>query len=482
VEQALRTLIVDDSPTDRQTLTYLLARKLGCQVATANHGLEGLDKLSRQRFDAVFLDIVMPFMNGLEVLQAIRSCPEICNLPVVVISGESDPKTVRALVQLKIFDYVLKPYNTETVVKRFSRSLPKLRMAACVSPAAELSGAEPEGKTTVLIADEDANFRHFFVTTLGAQVYVIEAANGAQAVAAALRYVPSFVFAGSKLGTYGRDPMVGKLRSLNGLGRMRVYALVQDAESPLGTGLYDGVVARSFVPEIFLDSIKRVLPSGFDVARRMPILAEQLKPALVSATEQVFGMMMSAEVAVAEQPEPLEPSVPAISAAVDLVSYTEERRIRIALSCSRERAVAIASRMLGEEPPADSGDLVTSSLGEVMNIIGGRLRNTLGEQGREFFSDLPLVLQESPRGIAGAHASVMGFEADGGLRFSISLFVESCSKSRVPKISLRRGCVLAQTVDVKGLGRFTKGLRLDADTAAKLQTYGPREIEIFSGM
>jgi hypothetical protein len=117
-----------------------------------------------------------------------------------------------------------------------------------------------------------------------------------------------------------------------------------------------------------------------------------------------------------------------------------------------------------------------------MNIIGGRLRNTLGEQGREFFSDLPLVLQESPRGIAGAHASVMGFEADGGLRFSISLFVESCSKSRVPKISLRRGCVLAQTVDVKGLGRFTKGLRLDADTAAKLQTYGPREIEIFSGM
>jgi CheY-like chemotaxis protein len=52
-------------------------------MRTANDGLEGLDKLSRRRFDAIFLDVVMSFMNGLEVLQAIRSCPEICSLPKV---------------------------------------------------------------------------------------------------------------------------------------------------------------------------------------------------------------------------------------------------------------------------------------------------------------------------------------------------------------------------------------------------------------
>jgi CheY-like chemotaxis protein/CheY-specific phosphatase CheX len=482
--QALRTLIIDDSPTDRQTLTYLLTRKLGCEVETASDGLEALDKLSRQRFDVAFLDFLMPFMSGLEVLQAIRSCPETCNLPVVVISGQSDPKTVRALVQLKIFDYVLKPYNTETVVKRFSRSLPKLRLAACVSPAVGPPGwesGEQEGKTSVLIADEDANFRHFFVATLGSQVHVIEAANGAQAAAAALGHNPSFVFAGSKLGTYGRDAMVAKLRSLNGLGRMRIYALIQDGEIPLTTGLYDGAVVRSFVPEIFLDSLKSALPSGFVPGKRVPVLAEQLKPALVSATEQVFGMMMSAEVAVVDHAAPPEPPAPAIVAAVDLISYAEERRISVALSCTRECAITIASRMLGEELPADSEDLVTSSLAEVMNIIAGRLKNTLGEQGRDFFSALPQVTQAA-RGGAEAHASVLEFEAERDLRFFIALFVEICSKSRVSKVNLREGLVLAQTVDVKGLGRLAKGLRLDGETAAKLNVYGPREVEVFSGI
>jgi hypothetical protein len=193
-------------------------------------------------------------------------------------------------------------------------------------------------------------------------------------------------------------------------------------------------------------------------------------------------MMMATEVTVLDRPEPLDPSVAAIDAAVDLVSYGEERQVRIALSCTRDCAIAIASRMLGEELPADSDDLVRSSLGEVMNIISGRLRNTLGEQGREFLGGLPLVSQESAGAGAGTRASATGFEANAGLRFSISLLVESCSKSRLRKMNLRPGCVLAQTLDVRGLGRFAKGLRLDADTAARLKAYGPQEIEVFTGV
>ena len=95
-----KALIIDDSPTDAQTLSYLLSKRLQTRVEIANDGLEGLDKLATGHFDLAFLDIQMPVMNGVEVLREIRASPNTAELPVIVISSNSDAQTVRSLLEL----------------------------------------------------------------------------------------------------------------------------------------------------------------------------------------------------------------------------------------------------------------------------------------------------------------------------------------------------------------------------------------------
>jgi len=63
-DQKFRVLIIEDSPTDQKALTFLLTKRLNCEVETALDGVEGLNKLSDQRYSVVFLDMLMPKMNG----------------------------------------------------------------------------------------------------------------------------------------------------------------------------------------------------------------------------------------------------------------------------------------------------------------------------------------------------------------------------------------------------------------------------------
>lgn len=134
-ESLLKALVIDDSPTDARILSNLLSKRLQTQVEIAKDGLEGLDKLSAGHFDLAFLDLQMPRMTGVEVLRKIRESPSTAEMPVIVITGSNDAETVRSLLGFKIFDYVIKPYNAELIVKRFTEKLEPLRSRAAPSGA-----------------------------------------------------------------------------------------------------------------------------------------------------------------------------------------------------------------------------------------------------------------------------------------------------------------------------------------------------------
>jgi two-component system chemotaxis response regulator CheY len=132
----LKALVIDDSPTDARILSNLLSERLQTEVEIAKDGLEGLEKLCAGHFDLAFLDLQMPRMTGMEVLRKIRGTPSTADLPVIVITSNNDAQTVRSLLEFKIFDYVIKPYNTALVVKRFTEKLVPLRSCA-VPPGAD---------------------------------------------------------------------------------------------------------------------------------------------------------------------------------------------------------------------------------------------------------------------------------------------------------------------------------------------------------
>jgi signal transduction histidine kinase len=117
-----RVLVVDDDPGSMMLLRRTLGKE--CEVTTASNGQDALDILqSGQAFDAVLLDIMMPGMNGLEVLKAIRDSEALADLPVVLISGRHESEDVVEGLQLGANDYISKPVNIPVLRARIHTQL-----------------------------------------------------------------------------------------------------------------------------------------------------------------------------------------------------------------------------------------------------------------------------------------------------------------------------------------------------------------------
>lgn len=140
----VRALVVDDQPNVRLLLSRILRKKIGCTVSEATNGIEALDLLGRQRFDLVVLDVLMPMMDGIETLEAMRRTPSLRNLPVIVLSAVRDEGKVRQLVRHGISGYLAKPLRPLDVADRIEEIIARIT-AANGQPSRSLSAVPPEG-------------------------------------------------------------------------------------------------------------------------------------------------------------------------------------------------------------------------------------------------------------------------------------------------------------------------------------------------
>jgi DNA-binding NtrC family response regulator len=116
----VRFLIVDDEPVVRQAFTRILSGD-HCTVETAADGPQALARMQQQPFDVVLLDLKMPGMDGMTVLQTIKS-----NWPdseVIVITGFAALDSAKASVMAGAFDYLPKPVGPEEVIKATNGAL-----------------------------------------------------------------------------------------------------------------------------------------------------------------------------------------------------------------------------------------------------------------------------------------------------------------------------------------------------------------------
>lgn len=112
-------LVIDDQPIVAGALAESL-QSAGNEVILAGGGEEGLTILEKVRPDAVFLDLVMPGMDGLEVLRRIRELD--ARLPVIILSGWVNAETVERARQLGVSDVLSKPEALKNAVEALSRS------------------------------------------------------------------------------------------------------------------------------------------------------------------------------------------------------------------------------------------------------------------------------------------------------------------------------------------------------------------------
>ncbi len=120
-------LVVDDNRMNRIKLSRSLEVQ-GHAVSLAEDGQRALDLLSTQAFDVVLLDIIMPGMDGYEVLERIKADPALRHLPVIVISALDDMDSVVRCIEMGAVDYLPKPFNPVLLQARLNASLQKKRL------------------------------------------------------------------------------------------------------------------------------------------------------------------------------------------------------------------------------------------------------------------------------------------------------------------------------------------------------------------
>ena len=117
-----RLLVVDDNEVNLDVLGRRLERK-GCLVTTALDGPTALELLEQQPFDAVVLDLQMPGMSGLEVLEAIREKRSQLAMPVIMATAQTDPEMMVSALEAGANDYVTKPIDVDVLYARLRAQL-----------------------------------------------------------------------------------------------------------------------------------------------------------------------------------------------------------------------------------------------------------------------------------------------------------------------------------------------------------------------
>ena len=111
-----RILIVDDAFMNRELLKEMLKEKY--DILEAENGIQAMDILEKEHIDGVLLDLVMPEMNGFEVLEEMTKRKLMAKVPVIIISGETSTENENKCFEYGVFDFIGRPFKMSVVQRR----------------------------------------------------------------------------------------------------------------------------------------------------------------------------------------------------------------------------------------------------------------------------------------------------------------------------------------------------------------------------
>jgi twitching motility two-component system response regulator PilH len=115
-------LIVDDSPTEVHVIRRVLESH-GFQTATAGDGAEGIRMAKQMKPDLIFMDIVMPGVNGYQATRTLAADPDTSRIPVIMVTSKAQPTDRVWGMRQGAYDYLVKPVSAEMLVEKAQAAL-----------------------------------------------------------------------------------------------------------------------------------------------------------------------------------------------------------------------------------------------------------------------------------------------------------------------------------------------------------------------
>jgi CheY-like chemotaxis protein len=145
-----RILIVDDTEATRELLARRLRRE-GHHVVEVANGRAALDRVALEIFDLILLDMMMPELNGYEVLTQLKADVRFRHIPVIVISALDEIDSIVRCIEAGAEDYLSKPFDPVLLRARIGSSLEKVRLRESEQAAFAELRAEKEKTETLLL-------------------------------------------------------------------------------------------------------------------------------------------------------------------------------------------------------------------------------------------------------------------------------------------------------------------------------------------
>jgi two-component system chemotaxis response regulator CheY len=114
-------LVVDDSKVMRDKVAACLKPRPALVVTHASSGLEAIEKLSLQHFDAVVLDLNMPDIGGIEVVEFVRSQDKLRALPIIIVTTRGDDASKAKALAAGANRFMTKPFSPEAILDEVTR-------------------------------------------------------------------------------------------------------------------------------------------------------------------------------------------------------------------------------------------------------------------------------------------------------------------------------------------------------------------------
>lgn len=113
-------LVIEDDKSVRTLVSKSLTAR-GYMVETCDDGLEGLTKLERTRPDLIIVDIMMPRLDGMTFVKAIKGNKNTSPIPIIFLTANNDPKSMIAGINLGAKHYVTKPFQIEDLLGKVEK-------------------------------------------------------------------------------------------------------------------------------------------------------------------------------------------------------------------------------------------------------------------------------------------------------------------------------------------------------------------------
>ena len=124
-----KILVIDDEPNIVQTLQDRLEMN-EYRVFTAHNGRDGLEKFDREKPDVILLDVIMPIMDGLEMLETLRKRPDGQDVSIIMLTARSQTQDIARANACGIDDYIVKPFDLSELLAKIESVIEHRKVAA----------------------------------------------------------------------------------------------------------------------------------------------------------------------------------------------------------------------------------------------------------------------------------------------------------------------------------------------------------------